>query len=245
VAAQTDGFSRINLMGSRRNPQNDWIRTQATDSSNDLSTPHELGGLLASSAVAANSNGRLELFGVNSQGQAWRQGQVDVLGVKLYTGWAGFGLDGKVLRAIAAERNANNVVEVFALDSTGQVWHRWETGPSTGFYTAWVTLDSTLSTVAVARNKSGLLTLYGVNNAGQLVYRNATAGVNTWAAAHTLDLPPTFGRLRSVAAETNLDGRIELFAVDTLGQLWHRAQTSADTEAYGGWATLPSIPLRP
>jgi hypothetical protein len=59
-----------------------------------------------------------------------------------------------------------------------------------------------------------------------------------------LDVPAPVGTLRSVAAQTNADGRIELVAVNTAGQVWRRTQTAPGGMVYGPWAQLDGL-LRP
>jgi len=54
---------------------------------------------------------------------------------------------------------------------------------------------------------------------------------DNWASGLTL----FEGRLNTVAAETNADGRIELFGTNSIGQVWHRSQLTPGG-AWSGWA---------
>ncbi|WP_238005234.1 tectonin domain-containing protein [Dactylosporangium sp. AC04546] len=162
-------------------------------------------------AVAANGDGRLELFAVNGQVRhRWQQPG----------GWSAWApLDG-TLQSVAAETNADGRMELFGVNAEGQVWHRWQ---QTGGWSTWAPLDGTMSALAAARNGDGRLELFGVNPDGQIWHRwQQPGGWSSWA--------PLDGTLRSVAAETNADGRIELFGVNAEGQVWHRWQQP------GGWS---------
>jgi hypothetical protein len=86
------------------------------------------------------------------------------------------------------------------------------------------------SAVAVARDGTNHLTVFGTNNADAIVYRAQTTPGGSLAAWSVLD-----GGLRSVAAETNADGRVELFGVNAAGQVFHRVQTSPGSWTGSGW----------
>ncbi|MDX3455703.1 amidase, partial [Streptomyces sp. ME02-8801-2C] len=66
------------------------------------------------------------------------------------------------------------------------------------------------------------------NSAGQIWTRAQTSIGGGWSSWVQLD-----GGLTQVAAETNADGRIELFGVNSAGQVWHRSQSTPG----GGWAS--------
>jgi subtilisin family serine protease len=242
VAAQADGTNHIELVGLRRTVQDILHRTQAFVDSDSWSSWSQFDGALISSAMALNSAGRLEMFGTNSQGQAWHRSQTAV-DQNAWTGWTQIGF-GAVLRSITAETNANGLVEVFVLTNSGQISHSWQTSTTSANYTPWVQLDGTLISIAVARNSNGALELFGVNRSGQIFHRAAASGNNNWFSWTQLDDPPAVGVLHSLAAETNTDGRVELFGVNSAGQIWHRWQTSAGADTYSMWSQLDGT-LRP
>ncbi|MGK5640667.1 hypothetical protein ACSNOK_20480 [Streptomyces sp. URMC 126] len=51
------------------------------------------------------------------------------------------------------------------------------------------------------------------------------------------------GALSQVAAQTNADGRVELFGVDGSGGVWHRSQTSPGGD-WSAWDRFDGV-LRP
>jgi subtilisin family serine protease len=238
IATQTNSANLINLRGLNRSPQSIWDRSQLN--ATVWSGWRQIPGLLNSAATALNSAGKLEWFGTNSQGQAFSSTD----GPNGATAWTPVPFAG-VLRSVAAERNVNNVVELFALDSTQHIWHCWETSPSSGTFTPWLTLDGQLSRIAVARNSNGLLEVFGTNSLGQAFHRSAGLGVNAWLPWAQFNEPFAVGPLYSMATETNADGRVEVFAVNFNGQLWHSWQTTAGSLTYSAWTQLTSAAIRP
>jgi hypothetical protein len=245
-----DDAQRIELIGLQKN-QSIWHRTQTT-TDGGFTTWRQLDGLLTASAIARNTNGKLELFGINAQGQAWYQQQTPA-SQPTFTGWTPFDLPGVKLRTITAELNANDRAEAFALNATGDIFHRWQDGAGSSTYQPWVQLDGNLTSLAAGRNTDGSIVLFGINNAvsppftGQFRFRRSAPGVNNWSAWSSESLPDRVGTLRSMAVETNADGRIEIFAVNTSGFLWHRWQTTAGADTYSEWIPLKTddIQLRP
>lgn len=239
VCADTDSMGRIKLIGLRRN-QEVWHRSQAVSNTNSWSTWQRFDGLLNACATATEE-GKLYIFGTNAQGDLWGRSAPSP-GAGPFTAW--IPISGvPALRSVAAERNGNGLVELFGLTRTGEIWHCWETAANCA-PAGWFQLDGQLSTIAVTRNGSGQLSVFGVNAAGQLFRRDAASGTNNWFSWSQLDVAPAVGTLRSLAAETNADGRIELVAVNTAGQIWRRSQTAADSPGYGPWTQLDGL-LRP
>jgi hypothetical protein len=243
VAAQANGADRIELMGLRRSPQDVWHRAQIAPNSASFRAWAQMSGLLTSVTAARSAANRLELFGTNDRGQAWQTSENGV-GSDTFPAWQQFGPAGAVVRSIVAETNAQGLVEVFSLTNTGQIWHRWQTSATATTYSPWVQLDGALASIAVARNRSGALELFGVNAAGQVFHRAAAPGTNNWFSWSQLDDPPAVGRLRSLAAETNADGRVGVFAVNAAGQIWRRWQTAPGAATYSPWVQLDGL-LRP
>jgi hypothetical protein len=236
VCADTDGAARVKLVGLRRNYE-PWHRSQAAANVNSWTIWQKFDGLLNACAVISNG-ASLHVFGTNGQGQLWRRSEV-LPGAGVFTPWslvAGIA----PVRAVAAERNFESAVQVFGLTRAGQIWY-CSTQCAAG---GWSQLDGLLSTIAVTRNVLGALTLFGVNSAGQLFSRDAVPGTSAWTAWMQLDVPAAVGVLRSVAAEINADGRIELVAVNTGGQIWRRSQIAAGAPSYGTWTQLDGL-LRP
>jgi len=241
VCAQTDNVPAIALYGLHH-ARTAWHRRQLAANANSWSTWQSLDKNLTSCGAALNSAGRLELFGADSQGKIFGTKQT-TSGGATYAPSTDISF-GQVVRAVAAERNANNQVEVFALTRTGEIRHCWQTASPCGPGT-WLPLSGqVLTSIAVARNANGTLAVFGVNSAGQLVQRNAAPGTDAWNNWTQPPLPASVGVPRSVAAEANADGRIALITVNTAGQVWQSQQTSVNGSTFGPWTQIDGL-LRP
>jgi surface antigen len=87
--------------------------------------------------------------------------------------------------------------------------------------------ESSVSRIAVARNRDGRLELFAIGQNWELYHRWQTSPGGSWSSWRQLD-----GSVSGVAAETNADGRIELIALGLYGEVYRRAQTTPG----GGWS---------
>jgi len=180
----------------------------------------------SSIAAAGNADGRLEIFGTNSQDAVVDRSQTTPGGT--WSAWSVF--DG-ALRSVAAETNADGRVELFGVNSAGQVFHRSQITPG-GTWSGWNQFDGSLTSIAAARNADGRLEIFGANSAGQVFHRSQTTPGGTWSGWNQFD-----GSLTQVAAETNADGRIELFGVNSQGAIVHRWQTTPGGD-WSAWSVF-------
>ncbi len=240
VCADSDDSARMKLAGLRRNYEV-WHRTQAVVNANSWSIWQKFDGLLNSCAVTAEG-GKLIIFGTNARGDLFsRTETAPATGV--FNAW--IPISGvPALRSVAAERNGQGFVQLFGLSRAGDIWHCWTIATNCA-PAGWSQLDGQLKTIAVARGVTGAVSIFGVNSAGLLYRRDSVANVtNVWRPWEQMDVPASVGTLRSVAAENNADGRIELVAVNLAGQVWRRSQTSPDSTTYSPWVQLDGL-LRP
>lgn len=148
-----------------------------------------------------------------------------------------------ILRAIG--RNADGRLEAFAVEGeSGAAWQAFQTSP-TGPWHAWVSrgtppgrqLDGRSLVVATA---FGCLEVFVTANDGvhtdqsEIWHLRQTAPNNGWSAWQAFGTPGGgIGTVGSDLAVGNSDdGRLELFATASDGNLWHRWQTGMA----GGWS---------
>jgi hypothetical protein len=205
--------------------------------------------------LARNSNNRLDLFaGVATSGtvserfHTWHLPQTVPNG-----GWSPWQMltdypDPSLpytLRAI--DRNADGRLEAFATEgSTGTAWQAFQTSPS-GPWHSWIPRGNPPGRALdgfsmVAANANGRLELFATANDGldtehnEIWHVRQTAPNNGWSAWTSLGSPGsgigTTGSDLAVAASD--DGRLELFATATDGNLWHRWQTGVNN-AWSAW----------
>ena len=147
----------------------------------------------------------------------------------------------------AAAVNPDRTLEVFAVnDANGLVYHARQ--QADGAFPAMTLLSGTVVSngeLAAAVNADGRLEVFAADAAG-VVYRLAQTTPGTWApsatAAFAAVYPSTaFRSPNGLAAATNADGRIELFAVDAAGQVFHTGQNQANGTT--GWSPYGFWPL--
>jgi ligand-binding sensor domain-containing protein/signal transduction histidine kinase len=109
-------------------------------------------------------------------------------------------------------RNANGQLEVFRLDDSGRLYHKWRK-PSNGGWSLWCSLDGSLwPGVAIVNDLDGRMELFGVDRSdGNLeCIRQLAPNGTDWSEWKNLG-----GRFDpAVAAVRNLNGRIDVFALD-------------------------------
>jgi hypothetical protein len=240
VCADSDNASRMKLIGLRRNYE-PWHRTQVIVNANAWSVWQKFDGLLNSCATATE-NGKLYVFGTNAQGMLWNRSEA-LPSTGIFTSWSIMpGVP--ALRALAAERNSMGAIQLFGIGRGGEIWHCW-TISANCLPGGWSQMDGLARSIATTRNATGTLSIFAVNAQGQLFRRDAVPFVdNVWLNWEQMNVPANVGFLRSVAAETNADGRMEIVVVNLGGQIWRRSQTLPGSTTYDAWVQLDGL-LRP
>lgn len=165
---------------------------------------------------------------------------VDVLGGSLSAATAGSTADPHINPCVA--RNAGDGhMEVFAVGKTGLLYHSYFSG---GAWTSWAAIGGwtfAANTIpAVQYNSDGRLQLFIIGTDGHLdtIYQQ-TAGSSTSWSGWTSIAGWTFSQQACLAANTNADGRIEVFVVGTDGQLDHVFEnTAGNSTSWSGWGGL-------
>lgn len=141
IAAETDGGGRVHVVMTDSN-QRIWHAYQDPATYAGFSPAWFVGGSLTSAALARASNGRLELFGTNEFG-VWHRAQApDTNGYRSnWAAWQGFA---GYHTSIAAETNANGLIEVFGVNRAGQLWHTTQKPADPTGWTPWQLLDGVL-----------------------------------------------------------------------------------------------------
>jgi subtilisin family serine protease len=241
VCAQKDSQTHIEVLGLRRN-QEIWHRTQAFVNSDSWSQWNGFDGQLTSCAEVTGPARLLEVYGTTAQGQVRHRTQVTA-GTTDYTPWQDLVFPG-VARTVTAQQNTDGIIDVFALNTAGQIWHTWQTGVGSATYTPWVQLDGTLTSIAAGRNSNGTIELFGANSQGNFFHRDSNAGTNSWQLWQEIVVPDSIGKLHSLATDTQVNGDVAVFAVNTAGQIWHAEQQGPSASRYSDWVQLDGT-LRP
>jgi hypothetical protein len=194
---------------------------------------------LGGSAVARNSDGRLEAFarvGLMSSGALWHTWQTAPGGS--WSAWDNLG-GGIGPHNVAVGQNQDGRLEVFAVNTVGALEHIWQTNPGGG-WSAWSDLGapagpSLTQALAVGQNQDGRLEVFVVATDGALWHIWQTGPNDGWSAWGRLGAP-SGGALGELAVGTNQDGRQEVFAI-AQNVLWHVWQT-APNDGWSAWGNL-------
>jgi hypothetical protein len=189
---------------------------------------------LPGAALARNADGRLDLVTAYNSDQISRMAQTVPNGT--YAGSSNAG----AMTSVATELDADRRIETFATNGSGQIFHNVQTYAGSAGWSAWSQMDGGLISIAAARNADGRLEIFGTNASGTVWHRaqvgpgasgSGSAGWTGWTAYD--------GALRQVAAETNADGRVELFGINADGGIYHRWQTAPNSSTWSPWANIP------
>ncbi len=113
--------------------------------------------------VGVNNDGRLEVFGVGTDGQPYHNWQTSPGGA--WSGWSGMGE--KITTAMGVGVNNDGRLEVFGVGTDGQPYHNWQTSPGGDYPVVFIhgfghdsnietTWDNMIpSLVSVGRNSDG------------------------------------------------------------------------------------------
>lgn len=189
-------------------------------------------GLRGLASVAADQDGRLEVFATGTDSAVWHIWQTAP-----NNGWSPWAsLGGIVTSNRAVGRNADGRLEVFVRGTDDALWHIWQVTPN-GAWSAWASLGGVItSDPVVCRNLDGRLEVFARGTDKALWHIWQMAPNNGWSSWASLG-----GIITSdpVVVQNN-DGRMEAFARGTDNAVWHIWQTSPNN-GWSGWATLGGI----
>jgi hypothetical protein len=185
--------------------------------------------------------------------------------IESWSGWINLGVPPRgpkgasigaitVVRDSANQLNAFVMQDDFSFSNGSNVWFINQIGPGGG-YSGWTPLwfnNSTpccgnFSDPAVGVNANGTLEIFIGAFDGSVWHRWQWAGTQSWfpdweplgtpgPSPKTIPIPPPIP-----AVASNSDGRLEIFATDVVGALWHNFQV-ADQGSWSGWNSLGIAP---
>lgn len=236
-----------------------WHMWQTAPSSTEWSDWSSLGtpavnlanspALGSSPTVAANADGRLEVFVAGGDGALWHVWQTAPNNG--WSDWSSFGTPGGLTSASnpalapAVAANADGRLEVFIAAGfpSGELWHVWQTAPSNG-WSSWASFGPPgvkfLRSAAVAPSADGRLELFAVDTDLALWHVWQTAINNGWSDWASLGTPPQQGStLVPQPVLASADGCLQLFASDDTGYggVWNLSQT-APSNGWSAWSSL-------
>jgi hypothetical protein len=135
-------------------------------------------------SVAANADGRLELFVTVQNGELYHLWQTAPNNG--WSGWSSFAVPpGTTLGDwLAVAANADGRLEFFIEDFSGAWWNQWQTAPNNG-WSGWSPVVGAPTTPegvpSVAPNADGRLEFFIIDQSGALWHQAQTAPNNGWS----------------------------------------------------------------
>lgn len=143
------------------------------------------------------------------------------------------------IEQIAAGKNADGRLELFALCADKALYHRWQVPPN-GDWSDWVSLGGTnLQKFAVSNSADGrfeVLVLGGDRSLWLKAQSSPNGNWNEWSSLGGTNL-------QQIAIGKNADGRLEIFALGGDKAVWHKWQLAVNG-GWGEWATLGGTNLQ-
>ncbi|HEU5126126.1 MAG TPA: two-component regulator propeller domain-containing protein [Verrucomicrobiae bacterium] len=207
----------------------------------------EIGEMLTGSPVVVqNSEGYLEVFRVDAEGELYHKWQKEAGGD--WSPWVSLG--GWLLPDVAAAREADGCLDVFAVDKMSRLL-RWkqqlEPNRPESDWSDWATLGGSATfqpPVVAAQNQEGHLEVFAVDaDSGVLkhIWQDTTFSHSSkadswsrWEDIGNMRIDPGF------AVAANADGRLEIFGINTsTRELVHSVQIVSNGR--GGWSPWRSL----
>jgi hypothetical protein len=194
---------------------------------------------LATLDVANSADGRIEVFGVNTQGHVLHTWQTTPTGGWLGH-WSELYTDNDKLTMLRVARNKDGRLEVFGVNAQGHVLHTWQTSPSGSFVGHWADLytgTNKLTMLDVASNADGRIEVFGVDAQGHVLHTWQKTANGAWFGSWAKLYSDT-DTLTVLRVARNKDGRLEVFGVDSKGRILHTWQKVANGAWLGRWSEL-------
>nr|BFE64702.1 hypothetical protein GCM10020063_092280 [Dactylosporangium thailandense] len=184
-----------------------------------------------SGPIVRNSDGRPQMFARGSNNNLYTSVQA-VDGT--WGAWTNLG--GLIYSEPVAVLDNNGRLQVFAVGGDHSIWHRLQN--SDGSFAWWVPVGSPkyLHSLALTQNDDGTVVIMGRGQDDNLwsIKQASTSDPGSWTAWENLSgliysNPTLFKRE---------DGLIEVFAIGGDGQIWHRVQTTKNTNNFAWWSRV-------
>jgi predicted Zn-dependent protease len=223
-----------------------YYKTQTSPGSSTWSSSWtSLGGGIrgdTSSAVAMNSNGRLQVFVIGTNNQLYYKAQATAGSSTWSSSWTSLGGGIKADTSPVVTRNSDGRLAVFVVGGNNGLFYKTQTSPDSSTWTAYQALgggikDSTGPVVVM--NSDGRLAVFVVGSNNQLYFKTQTSpNSDSWSSAWT-SLGGGIKADTSPAVARNSDGRLQVFVVGTNNQLYYKTQSSPNSDTWSpAWTSM-------
>jgi len=185
--------------------------------------------------VIRNADGRMEAFCVGTDGHLYHIWQATP-NSSWVSSWSDMG--GSWPGNPAAAIDANGCLYVFLRGNTNNIYYKCQLTPGGSWSANWVNMDANTfckSDPAAITANDGNIHVFAVGTGGTMLWNHQTPGWAGWSGIGKDKSGSAWPRNPVVAKNT--DGRLEVFAVDSVGKMNHKWQLS-DGSWNSGWDDL-------
>jgi hypothetical protein len=155
--------------------------------------------------------------------------------------WASSDLGGSIGSDPTVILNTNNYVQVFAVDGSGNLVNRWNTGPGTAWNSGgWVGITGGSGCsgrpAAVVRADGGVEVFVRRSSDGVVKHFYHPNFSATWSN-DTLNSGVTYGSNLSAVENAGPNHQMEVFGITAAGNLWHVSNSGPGT-SWGSWSQI-------
>jgi hypothetical protein len=189
-------------------------------------------------SVGSESDGRLDVFLVDTQGGLFNASQT-AINSTAWDGWHSLSSVVPVDARTAVARDANGCLRVFVIGTDGVCYYKTETAPnSPTSWASWASLGSnTWATDArpvVTKDQNGAMEVFIVGSNQNLYHNYQSSG--SWVG--WVSLGGTFAQNIRPCVGANADGRLEIFLNLVNGTMDTSWETSVNGNAWYSWFSL-------
>lgn len=204
-------------------------------------------GIAGTAVVVNNADGRLEVFLLDNGGSIQHNWQTKPAAGP-WSGWSSLAAPSARLSSQpCVGQNQDGRLEVFVQDTTGAVWHIWQTAPNSG-WSSWSGLGAAspglLQGLAIGSNSDGRLELFAAGADGALWHIYQSAPNSGWSGWESLGKPTIGLSVQGVLTVTgNADGRLQVFALDQYSRCWSIWQMAPSAGPWSDWRCYSGIAI--
>lgn len=190
---------------------------------------------LVSSDLAENADGRLEVFGVGTDGSLYQRWQQSTSSGSRWTPWRRM-VSGKITKVRAARFASGALMSAYLQE--GRIFVRAQEAPNGGWQASAELPGQNFADLVIARNQDGRLEVIGLQSDGSVVTFPQDGNSSNWQRPIRLSSLRALGRLRALSATTDGEGRLTVVGIARSDGALH---TISQRTANGGWGTWRSL----
>jgi hypothetical protein len=197
--------------------------------------------------TANTSDGRIELFAIGNSGSLYHSYQTNANGS--WKTWTTLGtLKWSVSALPAVGVNKDGRLEVFVVGTNSSIYHAYQKAPGSSAATNWSGFSIVSSSrvcqtakLAVGKWSNGALDLFVIGTDCVLYHNYQTTAGNSTSWSGFNSLGGSWDQNADISVASENDGRLDVFVIDGLGNLFNNFQTAINSTTWNGFHSLSSV----